>query len=81
MGRGACASRSGIEGIVNVRLVRDPKTSLGKGIGFVQLDTEAATVAALGVHGLEFISGGGGGEEAGGGRGEKRKLRVFRASA
>ena len=69
------AIECGIEGIVNVRIVRDPKTSLGKGIGFVQLETEAATAAALEVHGTKFNP------KAESGGGEVRKLRVFKASA
>lgn len=66
----------GIEGISFVRIVRDPKTSLGKGIGFVGLETEAATMAALGVHGTKLTKLGPHGEVS-----EKRELRVFKASA
>jgi RNA recognition motif-containing protein len=61
---GAC----NLEGVVNIRCVRDATTSLGKGIAFVQFDSEETAQAALTVHDTIL-------------QGTKRKLRVFRASA
>ncbi len=68
---------AGMQGIENVRIVRDPKTGLGKGIAFVGFSTEDATVAALALHESEFGA-------VAGDKSQKKKgrqLRIFRASA
>ncbi|KAJ2604760.1 Nucleolar protein 12 [Coemansia sp. RSA 1804] len=51
--------------VENVRIVRDPKTSLGKGFGYVQFTDRSAVVLALKLDGSELNS---------------RKLRVQRGS-
>lgn len=67
---------AGMQGIENVRIVRDPKTGLGKGIAFVGFSTEDAAVAALSLHESEFGAGEGGKSNKKG-----RAIRIFRASA
>ena len=68
---------AGMQGIENVRIVRDPKTGLGKGIAFVAFSTEDATVAALALHESKF--GVVAGDKSTKNKG--RPLRIFRASA
>ena len=53
----------GIDSIERVRLVRDPATRVGKGIGYVTFKTPMAVLGALGLDGSEF---------------EGRKMRVQR---
>ena len=40
----------GLQGIENIRVVRDAVTSLGKGIAFVRFESEEAAQAALAAH-------------------------------
>ena len=64
---------AGLDGVDNVRIVRDPRTGLGKGIAFVGFESEETAVAALALHESKF------GAEGKANKG--RELRVFRASA
>ena len=68
---------AGMEGIDNVRIVRDPKTGLGKGIAFVGFSTEDTAVAALSLHESEFAIAATDGKA----KQKGRTLRIFRASA
>jgi RNA recognition motif-containing protein len=51
--------------VVNVRLIRDKQTSLGKGFGYVEFGDVDAVQAAVKLHGKKF---------------QGRELRVFRAA-